>query len=148
MKKLMCVVACIMMLSLSACSNSYKRDTNPGQDVVISVAEMKKKIEHKDSFAIVFTQTTCTHCIAFHKMLDSYILYHNITLYEVVLDEASPSERKADLKTIQKTFPGMDQTPSLFYVKDGKKDDTIIGDIGSDEFDKFVVKHQLDKKVE
>lgn len=102
-------------------------------------------IDKKESFSIVFTQTGCKHCRSFHEMLDSYILYHNITLYEVVLDEAPASQRKANLKTIRKTFEGMDNTPSLYYVDQGKMDDSIIGEISEDAFDSWVVKHRLDE---
>lgn len=145
MKKIMCIIACIMTLTLAGCSSSYERDENPGQVEVLTVKEMQEKIDNKESFAIIFTQTTCTHCVAFHKMLDSYILYHNITLYEVVLDEAPASERKDNLAQIRKTFKGLEDTPSLYYVNEGKEEDSIIGSIDEDTFDSWVVKHQLDK---
>ena len=84
----------------------------------ITVAKMQEMVDKKESFAIVFTQTTCSHCIEFKKMLDGYLLDHNVVLYDVVLDEAPASQRKSDLNTIRKTFPGMNETPSLYYVKD------------------------------
>ena len=145
MKKFLCLLCCVFTLALTACSSSYERNEEPGELVNITVDEMQDKIDNKESFAIVFTKTTCDYCIKFHTMLDSYLLYHGIVLYEVVLDEAPQSEQKGNLKQINKTFD-LDSTPTLYYVKDGKVDDKIVGGIEEDAFDDWVVKHKLDEK--
>ena len=145
MKKFMCLLGCILTLTLTACSSSYERDENPGELINITVDEMQEKVDNKETFAIVFTKTTCDYCIKFHTMLSSYLLYHNITLYEVVLDEAPQEEQKGNLKQINKTFD-LDSTPTLYYVEEGKVDDKIVGNIEEDPFDQWVVKHKLDEK--
>lgn len=146
MKKVAIVCTCILLLLLSGCDNSYERDDRAGKVETITVAQMQKKIEQKESFAIVFTQNSCAHCVAFKEMLDVYLLDHHVVLYDVILDEAPSTEWKSNLKTIRKTFEGMDETPSLFYVKDGKKADERIGELDQDTFDDFVQAHRLDEK--
>ena len=64
-----------------------------------------------------------------------------VVLYDVVLDEAPASQRKSDLNTIRKTFPGMNETPSLYYVKEGKLENLLEnGDDGltEEKFDSWV----------
>ena len=109
----LCGIAACTLLLLTGCSSKYERDDEPGRVENITVAKMQEMVDKKESFAIVFTQTTCSHCIEFKKMLDGYLLDHNVVLYDVVLDEAPASQRKSDLNTIRKTFPGM----KIKYIK-------------------------------
>lgn len=144
----MTILACTMLLVLSGCS-SYTRDSEPGKVENITVTQMQEKIDKKESFIIVFTQIGCGACKEFKAMLDGYILSHNVTVYDVVLDEAPEEDRKSELETIRKTFPGMNATPSLYYVKDGKlenKVDTTKESITKDRFDDWVQTYKLDEK--
>ena len=149
MKKFACILMVAFTVMLSGCSSSYERDTNAGEVINITVNEMTEKINKKDTFAIVFTQTTCTHCINFKNMLSGYLLDHNVTLYDVVLDEAPKEEQQKNLDTIRKTFPGLKDTPSLYYVTDGKMDTMFeMGKDGitKDKFDNWVQEYRLDEK--
>ena len=85
------------------------------------------------------------HCMHRNTMLDTYILDHNVLLYEVVLDEAPEADRAAELKQIQRLFVGMKETPTLYYVDEGKNEDELQ-DITKDRFDSFVQNHRLDEK--
>ena len=145
----LCGISACTLLLLTGCSSKYERDDEPGRVENITVAKMQEMVDKKESFAIVFTQTTCSHCIEFKKMLDGYLLDHNVVLYDVVLDEAPASQRKSDLNTIRKTFPGMNETPSLFYVKEGKLENLLEnGDDGltEEKFDSWVQRYKLDEK--
>lgn len=151
MKKIgkLCAVFCMLLIFLTGCGSSYERDTSAGEVVNITVAEMQEMIDKKESFAIVFTQTTCAHCIEFKEMLNTYLLDHNVVLYDVVLDEAPADQRKSDLNTIRETFPGMNQTPSLYYVKDGELENQLEnGEEGLTQkrFDDWVQRYKLDEK--
>ncbi len=151
MKKIgkLCAVLCMLLVFLTGCGSSYERDTSAGEVVNITVAEMQEMIDKKESFAIVFTQTTCAHCIEFKEMLNTYLLDHNVVLYDVVLDEAPADQRKSDLNTIRETFPGMNQTPSLYYVKDGELENQLEnGEEGLTQkrFDDWVQRYKLDEK--
>lgn len=149
MKKFACVIVIAFALVLSGCSSKYKRDTSPGQVKNITVRQMEDKLAKKESFPIVFTQSFCEHCIDFMKMLDGYLPEHNITLYDVVLDEAPQDEQTKNLETIRKTFSGLNATPALYYVKEGKLENTFdMGKDGitKDKFDDWVQKNKLDEK--
>ncbi|MEG1475226.1 MAG: thioredoxin [Longicatena sp.] len=150
MKKIISIVCCSLVLLLSGCSG-YSRDTSAGKLEAISVAKMQEKIDNKESFAVVFTQTACGHCINFQAMVTLYLENHNVTVYDVVLDNEEETKRDSNLQLIRKTFPGMNTTPSLYYVKDGKMDNVFEN--GSDgiteaKFDSWVQNYQLDKKTD
>ena len=49
----------MLLVFLTGCDSSYERDTSTGEVINIRVAEMQEMIDNKESFAIVFTQTTC-----------------------------------------------------------------------------------------
>ncbi|MEG0273597.1 MAG: hypothetical protein RR690_00595 [Longicatena sp.] len=66
-------------------------------------------------------------------------------MYEVVLNDTSDQDRAAILKQIRKTFVGLDNTPTLYYVKEGKVDDETL-EVKKDSFDSFVQNHRLDEK--
>ena len=128
----LCGIAACTLLLLTGCSSKYERDDEPGRVENITVAKMQEMVDKKESFAIVFTQTTCSHCIEFKKMLDGYLLDHNVVLYDVVLDEAPASQRK-----------------SLYYVKEGKLENLLEnGDDGltEEKFDSWVQRYKLDEK--
>lgn len=149
MKKILCAILCVCSLMLTACS-SYTRDDDSGELNKINLKEMQRMIDDKESFAIVFTQTTCGACQTFHEMLDTYLLNHNITLYEVVLDEETDADISTNLKTIRKTFKGFKNTPSLYYVKEGTMENQMSTEndaaITEERFDSWVQEYKLDEK--
>lgn len=148
-----CLFACVSLLLVSGCTkeDTYNRDETAGSVENITVEEMQKKVDAKETFAIVFTQSWCGHCKDFIKMLGDYLPSHNVTVYDVVLDEDPIKEQTVKLDMIRKTFPEMDATPSVYYVVDGVKQDELMpGDDGKgiteSMFDEWVQKHQIDLK--
>lgn len=149
MKKITCMIMVALTLVLSGCSSKYERDSNPGKLKDITVSQLEEKLAKKETFPIVFTQSFCSFCINFKDMLAGYLPDHNVTLYDVVLDEAPKDEQQKNLDTIRKTFKGFNATPSLYYVKDGKLENTFdMGNDGitKDKFDKWVQTYKLDEK--
>lgn len=127
--------------------DSYKRSTKEGKVEKITVAQMQEKLDKKQSFPIVFTQTTCGGCKDFKKMLDEYLKTHQVVVYDVILDEAPEENRQAELQQIRETFPGMNETPSLYLIKDGKLNNQLKSDkdgISKERFDKWVQEYQMD----
>lgn len=149
MKRIFCILSCVCMLLVAGCTSSYKRDTSAGKVINITVTELQEKVANKDTFAVVFTQTTCAHCKVFMQMLEEYLPTHNITLYDVVLDTDPIVDLNEKLAIIRPTFPTMDGTPMLYYVKDGVMENEFVnGDDGITEarFDDWIQELQLDKK--
>lgn len=149
MKRMMCIFTCLCLLLVSGCSSGYERDERAGKVEKITVEQMQEKIENKDTFVLVFTQSWCEHCKLFKEMLDEYLPTHNVIVYDVVLDEDPIESQEEKLAIIRETFPKMNATPELYYVKDGVKEEQLIADddgITETKFDSWVQNHQLDKK--
>lgn len=147
MKKSLFILTFVCLL-LSGCKG-YTRDDTPGKIERISVAQMEEKIKNKEEFTILFSQSWCTHCNDFKVMLDGYLPNHNVTVYEVSIDEDENKNRKEVIKKIQSHFKTMTATPALYYVKNGKIVNELVPDddgITEEKFDSWVQRYKLDEK--
>lgn len=127
--------------------DSYERDASPGKVEVITLAEMEKMLEEKQSFAVAFMKTDCSYCHDFSSMLQEYQKNHNMTMYEVILDQ-EPLTPEENREIIQKYFPVFDKTPGLFYAQNGEMASfipTTKEDMTPENFDAWVLKFQMDK---
>ncbi len=148
MKKALSIVTIICLLLLSGCKG-YTRDDTPGKIERISVAEMEQKIKNKEEFTILFSQSWCQHCNDFKIMLDDYLPNHNVTVYEVSIDQDENKNRKEVIKKIQSHFETMNATPILYFVKNGKVESELIPDddgITENKFDSWVQRYKQDEK--
>lgn len=148
MKKFICIFSCMLMLILGGCS-SYERDTSAGEVKKITVNEMQKKLENKETFAIVFTQSWCGHCKDLMAMLDTSLEDHHVILNDLILDMDPDYSSEEAVDISQKTFTDMTGTPTLYYVKDGEIASKLVSGedgITEEKFDSWVQKNELDKK--
>lgn len=145
MKKLLICLLCLV--SLTACANSdYQRDNTPGKREFITLAQMQKMMQNKQSFIVVYSVSTCSGCAQFNNFLKTYLKDHHVIVNEVMLDFEETSEAE-NLATINKYFKDFNTTPTLYYVKKGKVKAKIMHRDLVDEtvFDEFITKYQLDK---
>ena len=111
MKKLGCMFLILCSLLLTSCStNGYERDTREGTIKRLTLKEMCEKIELDESFAVSFTQEMCGYCLDYHKMLNTYLKNHNVTMYEVYLTAEDRSQSE-NLEIIHRYFPSFRATP-------------------------------------
>ena len=82
--------------------------------IELSYNELVKKIENKDSFVLVYTQTTCSHCIEYKPILKKTLYKNKLYGYEIVIDKLN-TEEKAKLKDIA----NVSGTPTTIFIKDG-----------------------------
>lgn len=112
-KQYICVFAAMMML-LTGCSYNGE----PGSVERITTAQLIQKLDNKESFVVVFTQTTCGHCKTFMEMLDEYLPTHDITVYDVIID--LEGNRDQAVKELETLFPDFTGTPDLYYLENGE----------------------------
>lgn len=139
---------CISLLLITGCHSSYERNTNAGEVKTIMLSQLMEKMQNKDSFAVMFTQSMCGYCQEFESILSEYQQKHGFTMYNVILDneEATPNENLAIIKPY---FPEFRVTPGIFYVENGKckshlKDQN--GTIDEKHLDDWVQENRIDKK--
>ena len=82
--------------------------------IELSYNELVKKIENKDSFVLVYTQTTCSHCIEYKPILKKTLYKNKLYGYEIVIDKLN-TEEKAKIKDIA----NVSGTPTTIFIKDG-----------------------------
>ena len=144
------LIACVFLIMcvLVGCGQSYNRDTREGKVVSITLEEMKNKINNKDTFIVGFTQEKCKYCIEFNELFEEYRKNHNVVIYEVNLSKED-REPEDNLKIIHEHFPTFSTTPGIYYVKDGKVENSLTDnqkEMNEDILDKWVQDNQLDIK--
>lgn len=144
LKKYMCAFVALLVV-LSGCSGSGTT-SEPGKVETITTAQVVEKMNNKEEFVVVFTQTTCDHCKIFMNMLDEYLPKHNITMYDMILDHEG--NREQALKELGTLFPDFTGTPDIYYVKDGKIESRFWDEYQSEgltetTFNAWVNKHEL-----
>lgn len=120
LKRYFCVFA-FVLLSLCGCGSGEKDNETtkePGKVVEITTDELIKKMNDKEDFALVFTQTTCGHCETFLRMMDTYMKNHNVVLYNMVLDKEADVD--AALEKLKTVFPEFTATPDIYCVEKGE----------------------------
>ena len=126
----------------------YERDGSAGSLEVISVAQMEEKMQNKDTFVILFSQSWCSHCEEVKTMLENYLPAHHVNVYDVIIDKDPVDDKKGNLKIIQSYFETMDNTPAMYYVEDGVITDQLeTGDDGitKEKFDSWVQRYRIDE---
>ena len=77
---------------------------------------MMEKVKNKDSFVVLFSQTTCSHCADFKPKLEKVANEFNIKIYYLetdLLDEDTYKELKKNF-----SFSG---TPTTVFITNGEE---------------------------
>ena len=89
----------------------------------ITVGEIKSKIKAKESFILMVSQTTCSHCKAFKPVIDEVAEENGLTIYVIESNMLTES----DYKDLQKIIT-YDGTPTTGLFVKGKIVDKIEGE--------------------
>ena len=128
----------------------YSRDTNPGEVINITMAQMEEKMANNETFVVCFATTYCMYCKQLHVILDDYLKDHHVVIYQVILDLENATEEE-NLTVIHKYFEEFYTTPGVFYVKKGINKsylNTYTLGIEEEIIDQWVRENQIDKKRE
>lgn len=87
--------------------------------VEVTVKDLQEKVKNKDTFVLVFTQTTCGHCAQFKPKMAHVLAQNDLYGYEIVIDKLSNQE-KAELKDIANI--GESGTPTTVFIKNGQEE--------------------------
>ena len=97
----------------------------------IKYDELVEKIEKKENFVVLFSQTTCTHCMDFKPKLEHVANKYKVKIYYLetdLLDEDTYKELKTKF-----SFNG---TPTTVFVADGEEKTAatrINGDVSEEK---------------
>ena len=60
--------------------------------VLINYSELETKINNKESFILLISQSDCAHCLAFKPGFKEVLAKYDITAYEIQTDQISNEE--------------------------------------------------------
>ena len=82
----------------------------------IEYNEVIKKIEKKESFVLLVSQTTCTHCISYKPKLEKVANNHKLNIYYIDVDLLSDEENEKF-----ESYINFSSTPITVFIKDGEE---------------------------
>ena len=97
----------------------------------IKYSEVMEKVDNKESFILLLSQTTCTHCMDFKPKLKNVANKYKITVYYLETDLLSEEE-----ENILKEHFSFRGTPQTLFVVDGEEKTAatrIDGDVSEDK---------------
>ena len=159
MKKIVIVgIVLLMLVGMFGCSSKAEADKgNEKETTVEKTKEIKeqdgikqldldqafKKIDDKEAFIFMVTQSTCTYCNSFKKTLVPFLKEHkDIPFYEIEVDMLG--EMKADVEKnfakLQKKVPEFGGgTPEMFCYEDGKLKKSASGEMSEAALYNFMI---------
>lgn len=123
MKKVLSIVFVIGIILVTGCGNKSRYN----QPIELTYSEYTEKITNKDSFVLLLWQTGCSHCETFEPRLNEVIKKYDLEVYSINTANLSNSEYA---KVENKTF--VNGTPTTVAIRNGVKDDTLVGDKDED----------------
>lgn len=140
MKNKIIMIIGILVLSIAIGSLVYasvsltKEDKEEENHLIeISFSELQEKVNNKDSFILVLSQTGCSHCAEYKPILKKVLNKYDVVAYELVTDLIN-KEENAKLKDIA-NFSG---TPTTVFIVDGEEVNTYNRIVGSASESKIV----------
>lgn len=97
----------------------------------INYKDCMKKINNKESFVLVITQTTCSHCATYKPKVEKIANDYRIKIYYMEVDLLDNTQRTAFSKIIH-----YDGTPTTVFFVDGEEKTAatrINGDASSEK---------------
>ena len=94
--------------------------------VELKIDELREKIENKETFILLISQTTCSHCAEFKPRFKRVLSKNKVTAYYIEKDLLSEDEEK-ELKTIA----NITGTPTTIFIVDGEESNTAYRITGS-----------------
>lgn len=158
-KKIVIVgIVLLMLVGIFGCSSKAEDDKgNEKETTVEKTKEIKerdgmkqldldqafKKIDDKENFIFMVTQSTCTYCNSFKKTLVPFLKEHeDIPFYEIEVDMLG--EMKADAEKnfakLQKKVPEFSGgTPEMFCYENGKLKKSASGEMSEAALYNFMI---------
>lgn len=139
MKKKLLICSIIIVIALALAGLIYASTKLKGNEikensylVELTFDELQQKVDNKDSFILVITQTNCAHCAEYKPVLKKVLAKHEITAYEIAQDKLD-SEKKAKLNIIANTSG----TPNTVFIVDGEEVNTSSRLVGNQPANKI-----------
>lgn len=109
-------IGAIIAIVYAAITLNKQQEIEDNYLIELSYKELEEKIKNKDSFMLIYTQSTCGHCHQFKPVLKKALAKQNFYGYEIVIDKLETNDR-AKLNDIA----NVNNTPTIVFIKDGEE---------------------------
>lgn len=127
------VLICILIILI--CTLLYiigkKSDFKSIED--INLTTLKAKIDNKEKFVLVITQTGCSHCMAYLPILEEIGEDYKLTFYDLNMTNLSDEEKVEFNKLVR-----ISGTPTTIFYTDGEEQSTTTRLVGEKTKDKII----------
>ena len=106
-------VACLILLISALVADHY---LSKSYLIQINYNELMEKIEKKESFVLLISQTTCSHCMNYKPKLKKVANKYEIEVYYIEFDLFSEDEKKK----VKENF-NFEGTPQTIFVINGQE---------------------------
>lgn len=100
----------------------------------IKYKEVIEKIENDESFILVVSQTTCSHCTSYKPKIEKVANKYKINIYYIDVDLLSEEEDKEF-----SSYISYDGTPATIFIKNGEETSVatrINGDASTEKIER------------
>lgn len=130
MKKILLAFTCLLVFA--GCSTSDKK----GKIEYTSIETAFEKMDQEDSFLLLISKESCSHCKDMEAMFDDTLKKHDTVIYNVKINESSEDAYNADIAKLEERLDKPGRTPHTYYIEDGAVKDELVG-FSKDTPDKF-----------
>lgn len=128
-------IGAIVAIVYAAVALNKQKELEDSYLIELNYKELEKKINNKESFVLVYTQTTCSHCHEYKPILKRTLAKQEFYAYEIVLDKLTKQER-AKLNDIA----NVSGTPTTVFIKEGQEINSSSRLVGIQTEDKLLYK--------
>lgn len=110
----------------------------------ITLANLEEKLNNKESFVLVITQTGCGHCNSYKPILQSVGRKYDFTFYDINLTNLSKDEYALFTKIANSSG-----TPTTIFYENGEEKTTLnrlVGETSSKKLTDKLIKLKYIKK--
>ena len=127
-KGLILVIICLVILI-----GAFVTDRVLSKDYLIELKynEVMEKVNNKESFVLLFSQTTCSHCAQYKPKLSKVAKEYKVKIYYLEVDLLSEKQEKK----LKEHF-SYNSTPVTLFINDGDEVTAatrIVGDVSKDK---------------
>ncbi len=140
MKNKVIMVIIILILTIAIGSLVYagisltkENNEEDSHLVEISFDELQEKIDNKETFILLMSQTTCSHCAEYKPVFKKVLTKYDITAYEISTDLLSKEEN-----ALIKDIANISGTPTTVFIFDGEEKNTANRLVGAAQESKIV----------
>ena len=109
----------------------------------INYETINKMIENKETFSLLISRTTCSHCQEFKPKLQAVANSKNITIYYIDIDK----ETKENQDNFKKIISFNGETPTTIFIKDGEETTSANRIIGNNDKSDIIKKLKANKVI-